>query len=524
MSRSVIETSEFFTRMEHFGFFDTVEEHLPDEFTLIFDIARILEDLEHPVARGIAPILTLNAPTDSERSLEHVLVPNVSEVKEYEADLIQSVTEVRHIYPYQFLLPEQVFMQRLAERSLWMPRPRSPKNFRYQTDSDEFAPDDRKQKVYILFDTSSSMRQHYRIHLAKAIAYVFLQQNRRELGTIFFRTFDVNIGPLITARDLPSYDRLISHLMHLNALGNGTSMQKALSTAIDDISHESQLSHAQILVITDGVAHIDLESLRSAMGTTITVNTVKIGDSRMVVDSKTIEDQIYQSTSEDAVRLRQLFQQKRDLEGQVGAASGRMRQEQLRGQLGLIQRQIDHYTSRIGTFVSEHYGLEIGELSRVYVNINDIDPREMFSFPEETVRDIEELAEALIEALRSEHQLEDIKRAALLYDHLILLMQYNKIDAQRFKAKAEQLESMLEHILDQSTTQAEDMSISDLERMQLRHMLTGSMSSTRFSTARLLRMLWLKLLRWWRTRRQMRMFNSMTGRRVTRRATRTSVE
>ena len=522
MSRSILETSEFFSRMEHFGFFDTVEEHLPENFTLIYDIARILEDLEHPIARGIAPILSLNTPSDVEQSREHILVPNVPEAKEYEADLIQSVTEVRHIYPYQFLLPEKVFLQRLAERSLWMPRPRTPKNFRYQTESDDFAPDDRKQKVYLLFDTSSSMRQHYRIHLAKAIAYIFLQQNRRELGTIFFRTFDITVGPLMVARDLPSYNRLISHVMHLNSLGNGTALQKALSTAIEDIAHESQLSHAQILVITDGVAHIDLESLRASMGDSISVNTVKIGSSRMVVDAKIIEAQIYQSTSDDAVRLRQLFQQRRDIESQITAASGNLRQEQLRGQLGLLQRQIDNLTDRIGIYVSEHYGLEIQQLSQVYVNVDDIDPSEMFSFPEETVREIEELAEALLEALRTEHQIEDIKRAALLYDHLMLLMQYNTIDAARFKAKAEQLEAMLEHILEQPTAQAEDMSISDIERMQLRHMLTGSMSSNAFSAARMLRMLWLRLMRWWRTRRQLQVFSAITGRRIARRSVRPS--
>jgi Mg-chelatase subunit ChlD len=524
MSRNVIETSEFFSRMEHFGFFDTVEEHLPENFTLIYDIARILEDLEHPIARGIAPILSLNAPSDVERTHEHILVPNVAEAEEYEADLIRSVTEVRHIYPYQFLLPEQVFLQRLAERSLWMPRPRAPKNFRYQTESDEFAPDDRKQKVYLLFDTSSSMRQHYRIHLAKAIAYIFLQQNRWELGTIFFRTFDITVGPLMVARDLPSYNRLISHVMHLNSLGNGTALQKALSTAIEDIAHESQLSHAQILVITDGVAHIDLESLREAMGESISVNTVKIGTSRMTVDAKIIETQIYQSSSDDAVRLRQLYQQRRDIESQRSSASGNLRQEQLQSQLGLLQRQIDNLTKRIGMFVSENYGQEIQQLSRIYVNIDDIDPSEMFSFPEETVLAIEELADALLVALRAEHQLEDIKRAALLYDHLILLMQYNTIDASRFKAKADQLESVLEHILEQPTAQAVDMSISDIERMQLRHMLTGSMSSNAFSAARMIRMLWLRVQRWWRTRRQLQMFSAMTGRRVSRRITRTSVE
>ncbi|HCN04271.1 MAG TPA: hypothetical protein DIS79_01510, partial [Bacteroidetes bacterium] len=176
-SREIIETSEFLSRMESFGFFDTVEEHLPDDFSIIYDIARIIEDLGHTIAQSLAPILELNEPSDRNSQTEHIMVPNVADAEEYEADLIRNVAEVRNIYPYQFLLPENVFLQRLAERSLWMPRPRKPRNFRYQTESDRFAPDDRKQKVYILFDTSSSMRQYYRIHLAKAIAYLFLVPN-----------------------------------------------------------------------------------------------------------------------------------------------------------------------------------------------------------------------------------------------------------------------------------------------------------------------------------------------------------
>ena len=518
MSRSIIETSEFFSRMEEFGFFDSVEEHLPEEFTLIFDIARILEDLEHPIARTLAPILELQDTAPQDNELDQILIPNVPDAREYEADLIRSVTEVRYIYPSQFLLPETVFLQRLAERSLWMPRPRVPHNFRYQTESDRFAPDDRKQKVYILFDTSSSMRQNYRIHLAKAIAYLFLRQNQRELGTIFFRTFDLTVGELLSARNVPGFDKLISDLMHIKALGNGTVLQKALQTAIEDISHESQLSQAQILVITDGVAHIDLERLKEQLGEHIIVNTVKIGHSRMHVDNKIIEDQIYQSSSDEAKRIKELIKQRRDAESVLASTSGHMRAESIKSQIGLLQRQIDSLMDRIGTQVTEQYGLEIRRLSNVYVEIDDIPANEMFSFPEEKVRELEELSEALLDALKAEHQVEDIKRAAILYDHLYLLMQYNKVDAPRLERYAKELEQMLDHILNKPGSAAEDVSISDMERMQLRNMLEGGVGAQKFSMARILRMVWLKLRRWWKTRRQITSFRMITGKKVKRRS------
>ncbi len=503
--------------MEEFGFFDTVDEHLPDDFTLIYEVARIIENLEHPIARALAPILLLNDGSAKDSGQEQMLIPHVPEAKEYEADLIRSVTEVRNIYPYQFLLPENVFLQRLVERSLWMPRAKTPRNFRYQTQSDRFSPDDRKQKVYILFDTSNSMRHNYRIHLAKAIAYLFLKQNQRELGTIFFRTFDIAVGPLLEARDVPSFDRMISNVMHVKALGNGTSLQKALITAMEDIAHESQLSHAQILVITDGVAHIDYDRLRGLMGETITISTVKIGHARMHVDAKVIEDQIYHSTDDDAMRLRDLIKQRRDAEQQMGTASGHMRQEALKGQIGALGRQIDNLMTRLGNHVSEHYGTEIQRLSQVYVNVDDMTPAEMFSLPEEKVVELEELADSLLEVLRSEHQIEDIKRAAVLYDHLMLLMQYNKIDAQRFGDSAAELQNMLNHILNDTSSSADDLSISDMERMQLRNMLTAGAVKDKFGLARLLRALWLKSARWWRTRRQFRRHRSITGSAVRRR-------
>lgn len=507
--------------MEEFGFFDTVEEHLPVNFTLIYEIARILEDSEHLLSQTLAPIIELNNESTSDaENLTHKLVPLVEDPREYQADLIKSVSEVRYIYPYQFLLPESVFLRRLAERSLLMPRPRARHNFRYQTESDRFAPDDRKQKVYVLFDTSSSMQQNYRIHLAKAIAYLFLKRNQRELGSVFFRTFDLTVGELHSARDIPTYNNLLSTLMHLDARGNGTVLQKALQQAIDDISHESRLSQAQILVITDGVAHIELESLREQMGSDIVVNTVKIGHTRMVVDDKIIEDQVYQSKAEDAIRLRELLQQKHEHEVSLASSAGQMRTQSLRSQLTLVEKQIQSLMQRIGNQVAEQYGLEIQQLSKVYVEIDDIHPDEMFSLPEDKVHELEELAKNLLQELADEHQVEDIKRAAILYDHLYLLMQYNQIDAPRLERYALELEQMLDRILNKPGTDAADVSISDGERMQLRNMLQGGIGADKFSLGRLVRMLILKMRRWWRTRRQILRFARFSGRTFNRRVQR----
>jgi uncharacterized protein YegL len=512
--RTDIETSSFLSQIEEFGFFDTVEHHLPEAFTLIYEIARILEDKSHLISSSLAPILELHDPLADRDSVDTIVVPHVPDAKEYEADLITSVTEVRYIYPYQHLLPEQVFLRKLAERSLWMPRAKTPKNYRYQSDSDRFAPDDRKQKVYLLFDTSNSMQHHFRIHLAKAIAYLFLRRNQRELGTVFFRTFDLQVGELQTARDLPSFERLISEMMHLNAAGNGTSLQKALQTAIDDISHESQLSHAQILVITDGVAHIDLDSLQEQLGNQITVNTVKIGSSRIQLDNVIIEGILSTSQSPAALHIRELLQKKKDIETQLRGVSGQHRAAALKANLESVTGLIRIQTEKFSGQLADKYGLEIEKLSTVYVQVDDISPFELFSLPESKVVEFEELAASLLKALQTERQVEDIQRAAVLYDHLKLLMKYNKIDAPRFEQAANELERMLDHILNKPSTSSDEVPISELERAQLRNKLDSGSIKSSVSIAMMVRLAWLKVVQWWRTRRQLRAFTMLRGRKI----------
>ena len=183
----------------------------------------------------------------------------------------------------------------------------------------------------------------------------------------------------------------------------------------------------------------------------------------------------------------------------------------------MILRQIESLTERLGSFVSEHYGLEIQKLSTVYVNVDDISPEEMFSLPEEKVSELEDLAESLLKALREERQVEDIKRAAVLYDHLMLLMKYNKVDASRFDKAAKELEQMLDAILNKPTSGVDDMSISDLERIQLRNMLDSGSFSNSFSLARILRLLWVKGTRWWLGRKQFKTFRAITGKKIQRR-------
>ncbi|MES2765039.1 MAG: hypothetical protein V4642_04180 [Bacteroidota bacterium] len=499
MSREFVDSTDFFSRMEQFGFFDRVEKNLPENFTTVYEIARVLEDRSNPLTQKLAPIIWESEVLDTDnQTIERQLIPNLAVSDEYEADLIRSVTEISRIYPYQFLLPDEVFYRKIADRSLWMPRPKAPKNYRFQTESNSFAPDNRKQKVYILFDTSASMQSHYRIHLAKAIAYFFLKENVKELGTVFFRTFDITFGKLFKANDVPGFEHLISEVMHVTAEGRGTALEHALELAVADIRELSQMGEAEILVITDGVAHIDLEKMRMLMGDLITVHTIKIGHATVMIDRKIIEDQVYHSTSEEAKLLKQFLERKRGLEREMNASQLESKKQSFKTQIGYLDKQINSMSQKIAEQINSSYGTGIQQLSKVFVEIDDINPHEIFSLPEEQVRALEDLADDMVTVLKESSDVDDIKKAALLYDHLTVLLEFNKIDAPRLKASAQELQSVLQQIMETGEQHVgnENFPVAPSEQEQIQRMLKTAMSkSSPQSLARLIRYFLLKIKR-----------------------------
>ncbi|MBI3259043.1 MAG: VWA domain-containing protein, partial [Ignavibacteriae bacterium] len=440
--------STFFNRMEEFGFFDAISDRLPEEFTLVFEIARILEDESKPLTQRLAPILWhKSSDTPPPLSPEHDIIPHLPAAEEYEASLIDSFRDIARIYPHQFLLPEEVFYQKLVERSLWLPKPRAPRNYRYQTESNDFAPDSRKQKVYLLFDTSKSMQEHYRIHLAKAIAFFFLRQNRKELGTVYFRTFDAEIGELKTASDIHGFEQLISDAMHLRALGRGTAMEKALLTAITDIRSASMMGEAEILVITDGAAHIDVEKLRPLLGDTIKINTVKIGTASITPDAKFLQGLILTGSSEEIKIVRDLQQKLRDLEHQIHNASSESRRGVLRSESSYIAKQINQQTERIGKKIAERYGREIEDISSTFIQITDLVPQDIFKLSEDKTEELKALTVEMLSTLINEPSLEDLKKAALLNDHLEMMTDHHGIESEELTKTAKELQQLLEKIL-----------------------------------------------------------------------------
>ena len=115
--------------MEEFGYLREIEEMLPEDFTAVFEIARVLEDPESELFRSIERVMTVSTkPAESEKKGRYEWQPNrnVTHSEEYEAALMRNFSDIKRLFPHQYLLPDEIFMQRLARRSLWINVPRTP--------------------------------------------------------------------------------------------------------------------------------------------------------------------------------------------------------------------------------------------------------------------------------------------------------------------------------------------------------------------------------------------------------------
>ncbi len=486
--------------MEEFGFFQHIYENLPQDFTAVFEIARVLEDESSDFRKILEPALRMKAPnpTNFQGQVEdfHVLIPTG---EEYEAEMIQSHRDVARIYPAQFILPEEIFMRRLAERTLLMPIAKSPKILPIEELNDQFTYDSKKQKVYILFDTSASMQAHHRIHVAKAILYYFLKRNQAELGFISLRTFDDHVGEVHSALDRPSYDALMRYVLRLSHLGHGTVLQKALIEALEDIQTRDHFAGAEILVITDGAVVLNEEMIRSKMDENIWINTIKIGHAQIHASDKDIDAYIDKYAAGSDKILVELLKQRDEADYSLRSAHARDRQLGLQATI----RSIDTAIGERKQVFREKYGHELQRLSSVFIEIDDLHESQLFGATEEAIRDLEELALQLEEDAKHYITPELMKKMAVLHDHLQFLIKYEKDPdlMRRLQEMDKRMKDLLKEILGhrpegdvnaQSMSSAMSMPMNEEDRRDLEFLLMSGAQQGANALVYLLRWMWRK--------------------------------
>jgi len=487
--------SDFLEQMSDFGFLESLEDQLPPGFSAVYEIGRILARGNEGLGKQLAPMMTLapaldmpDAPAPTDTDAQIVEVPAG---EEYEAEYIRSWSDVRYLYSWQWLLPEEAFIRRLAERTLWFPMAKAPRIRAIDSGDDDFSPSPSKQKVYVLLDTSRSMALHHRFALAKAAVVRFLRHNERELGEITFRTFDVDVGPKTQAHDRATYEALIRRIARQTTLGNGTCMEKAIVTACEDISEQRMLSGAEILLVTDGAARIDPGNVREALGDRIRLHCLKLGHAQVFATDQWIHDRLEYDTSV-ATRRSQRIMQLRDRRRHIQNGMRHATDDDMRSSLDRELKRVEREQDEIANQLKKSYGHEIERLSHLYIEIDDLDAAAVFTLTDEQLEALKLLVKQLLEELDASPAPADaMKKAALLMSHLALLASEQHDAAsreflERLRGAIEQrledaMESHEEHILDGGL-------LSPADQRDLRVLLHGG--SKRGSS------LWIILLRY----------------------------
>jgi len=134
-----------------------------------------------------------------------------------------------------------------------------------------------EQKLYILLDRSYSMWEHHRLLFAKLLAIEYLRRKKASGARLFFRAFDFDVYELEKISRPADYDKLIRKLLYIEPGGKGTDIQLALLTAAEDIKFDGMLESAEILLISDGADHIDVDEVKKALGDDIKLHMIKLG-------------------------------------------------------------------------------------------------------------------------------------------------------------------------------------------------------------------------------------------------------
>ncbi|MBL0332577.1 MAG: VWA domain-containing protein [Chlorobi bacterium] len=425
MKHEILTHSSFFEHMEEFGYFRDIEDSLPEDFTSVFEIARVIENPDSQLFKSIQQVMTVSSAIEPGKVNGREWRPNknfTDTPEEYESTLMRNLNDVKLILPTQYALPYDVFLQRLSRRSLWINLPKNPVIVPFKSSSKDYNPNNFKQKVYMLLDTSTSMSAHHRIQMAKAVVFVFLKRNLKELGHVYFRTFDTEVGSLWKATELNSLKKLIKYVMRLKKLGNGTVMEKAIMIAINDIKKSSSLEGAEILLVTDGACHLDIEKIKEGIGKSIIINTIKIGSTTIVPDEKYLRDIASRGNAPRQKDLKKMEEELRHLKAELEFTAGTITSKALRSQITDMEHRTNQLKLMIIDDIKLKYGREIEYLSKVYVNINDLVLDDIFKLNQSEIDELKELLNAIELDFEGGFDADALREAALLYEHIQMLL------------------------------------------------------------------------------------------------------
>ena len=185
---------------------------------------------------------------------------------------INSVSDIAHLLPREHIIyPDNIFYKKVANRELI--------KIDYEggaaavSSVDAFLGDQqvelrRSQKVYLLFDNSTSMNgeNFKKLLVSKAIAIEYVRRAAPEEPQLYFRSFHSEVSDLVKASTYGEIETLVGHITRLGTGGGQiTNIGEAIVQAIADIRADVELRQAEILVMTDGFGPVPAD-LREQLG------------------------------------------------------------------------------------------------------------------------------------------------------------------------------------------------------------------------------------------------------------------
>lgn len=259
------------------GITDTAALTFPPELLKIFYIARVIfsETSTHRIKSQASPlfqreqVFSARPPDSAPDSPVHRKTPMDNFIN---LGKITALHDIARLLPREHVLyADTIFYKKLANRELIKidyegaaESTTSVDTFLRQQETELT----RSQKIYLLFDNSTSMNgeRFKKLFVAKAIAIEYLRSVSEERPQLYFRTFHSEVGELVKASTRESIHRLIQHITQVQTGGGRiTNIGEAILQAVDDISSDPEMQEAEILVMTDGFGPVP-KDLKERLG------------------------------------------------------------------------------------------------------------------------------------------------------------------------------------------------------------------------------------------------------------------
>jgi len=158
---------------------------------------------------------------------------------------LDNPVDILKLVPTQYAYDDDIFMQKLIKKELLI--------------RDYQARRLKRQALYLLIDVSGSMSGMKNVY-ACGVALAFVRQAITEGSTYFLRFFDDSPHELHKVTSKEDAEKMSDVLIKQPFSGGGTSIQSAISQAVNDITKSPEdFEKAEIMVISDGEDNVSLD-------------------------------------------------------------------------------------------------------------------------------------------------------------------------------------------------------------------------------------------------------------------------